>query len=122
MANNKLQKQAANAADALHDAQKKQSAGDYEGAEKDIEKARKQLGENKSQDQSGENKNDGGSPEDQSGNKPEKTPTAGQEKNKIDNKQADALLENMSQDEKNLRDAIRANQRQRRMTPVEKDW
>ena len=40
----------------------------------------------------------------------------------MDSKQADALLDSMSQDEKNLRDAIRSNRNMRQMRPVEKDW
>ena len=97
---------------------------DYKGADKDIEKARESLGKSNPQEQSGNGDKSETDPADkQSGDKQENaSAAAGQEKNKIDNKQADALLENMGQDEKNLRDAIRANQRQRRMKPVEKDW
>ena len=39
----------------------------------------------------------------------------------MDAKQADSLLDLMSQDEKVLRDAIKSN-RNRRIAPVEKDW
>ena len=124
MANNKLQQQAADAAEALKDAQKKQAEGDYDGAGKDIERARESLGKGKNENgQSGkDDKSQTGDSDSRSGKEQEKTPAAGQENNKIDNKQADALLENMVQDEKNLRDAIKSNQRQRRMKVVEKDW
>ena len=124
MANNKLQQQAADAAEALKDAQKKQAGGDYDGAGKDIERARESLGKGKNENgQSGkDDKSQTGDSDSRSGKEQEKTSAAGQENNKIDNKQADALLENMVQDEKNLRDAIKSNQRQRRMKVVEKDW
>ena len=40
----------------------------------------------------------------------------------MEKRQADALLESMSQDEKDLRRAIKNNRNQRRMPSVEKDW
>ena len=123
MENKKLQEQAANAADALKDAQKKQSQGDYKGAEKDLEKAREALGKEQKQDRSGkEQQNPEKSPDNKSDNQAGAAQAAEQEKNKMDPKQADALLDSMSQDEKNLRDAIRSNRNMRQMRPVEKDW
>ena len=123
MENKKLQEQAANAADALKDAQKKQSQGDYKGAEKDLEKAREALGKEQKQDRSGkEQQNPEKSSDNKSDNQAGAAQAAEQEKNKMDPKQADALLDSMSQDEKNLRDAIRSNRNMRQMRPVEKDW
>ena len=123
MNNSKLQKQAANAADALKDAQKKQEQGKFDDAQKDIEKAREALGrsEEKSNNKGKDSKQEKAS-ENKSASENPAQQAAEQGGNQMDTRQTDALLDSMSQDEKLLRDAIKSNRDPRRIRPVEKDW
>ena len=126
MANKKLEKQAAAAAEALKDAQKNQAQGKFDQAAEDIEKARQALGKSKESEENKANKESGKdqdkSAENQSGKDQDSAAGGEQRENQMDNKQTNALLDSMSQDEKALRDAIKSNRRNRRIRPVEKDW